>query len=734
MSFGGYSDELQQTQEVKRILLADDLQYIDDKETLWAWVMKATESVFNTGLHRVCNSTLPDPLCAPSGIGSETIPVAILMLRQWRVKIQTCGNVNGLTSRSISTCDLTVLPCRCTREYNSEESTGAEYGTNVVFISDSARGLPTHPLDLTTNHLTYNSADQFSISISLTNSLDDVLANLTDYKNAGWTDEQTRAVSLEALFYNPDSEQFIRSSFYAEYFQTGLGVAGDYIEPPFVLQTFGQDRARTALSLITMFYIIPFLYWLYQSLYFRMFVKKDLHVVGEVYQIAHVAVLSAWTYYQGKMWDLSAVMSNGDFYQQHLAGDFGRWGETEDQAENALMFHYSTQYALYGRRYTELLALLLVISWLRIFKFLQHIQQLNMLSETTRIAAFDVFKLAFIFLYCVLAYSLAGSLVFQSEMQEFETPTHASSTLLRMFFMEHEPDYRKMRDMQPFWAPVFVVTFFLLCYFMLLNMVLAVIVSSFTQVQTAQETAARQLALREEAILDEEILILRNRSTSVALAVASRPSRISRTYRKVLRGFERFMELVVGWLTADNTQREKAIQLAKDHCARDLRIPRVVLKEHPEYLNRVSITKEELKRVFAKLLSDSDLDNIFLGVQKRVFTQENTHVLIVQAMSELALSIQQKLEALEKSLATVSQNPQPLPVPPQDTAVAIQDLKQQLKAARAEVSRLNKEKARSAHTASQASVQQHLQDLNAEREYLVAQLAKTEIKNLSSYR
>ena len=293
------------------------------------------------------------------------------------------------------------------------------------------------------------------------------------------------------------------------------------------------------------------------------------------------------------------------------------------------------------------------LSMLRVFQYLQHVQQLNMLSETTRHAASGVSRLAVIFIYCTFTFAVAGAVVFGDEMREFETPSHAMSTLLRMFFMEHEPNYDQIKEKQPIWAPLYFVAFFILCYFMLLNMVLAVIVSSFAQVQEMQENARKQIELREDQLCEQEIYDLRSAPGKKGSAYLGAQDRATRWVQGFTKKATEVKSETERMMRRENARRKHAVELAKEHCARDLRIPRGMLKQRPQYYNRVSITKQELRKVFEGLLTHEDVEQIFLGVQKKALQEENTHLLMMQALAELALELRSKFALLDGQVQQV---------------------------------------------------------------------------------
>ncbi|KAJ9455627.1 Polycystin-2 [Diplonema papillatum] len=738
-----YSDALQATEELKNSVLFNELQEVYDPPAMWEWLRKVTLNLWSLTDERVCeaglNGSTIRPLqdeCNPTAKGSRTMPIGMVSVRQWRVKVQPCGAMVDDLANALPPCDLSVMPCNCTHKYADSRASSEAYGPFGRFKTDAARGLPKHPLGLQTDHVYYDDTSvQYSLLFPLPVGVDDVIQSLRKAEEDGWVDEQTRLVSLEIVFFNPDSEVFVRGSCFVEYFQTGRGLPGCFLYAPFSLERFSDDATDAVLSLVLFCFLIPMVYWLVESIYFRFNMKKDWAIWGEVVQGAHVITLAAVCYLRGNMWNYASIMTSGYFYEDYAFPEFGGFGH--GSVEGHLLFHYISVYTTYSTVYDEFIAICLVISWLRIFRFLQHVPQLNMLTETMKHAATGVARLSIIFAYCVAAYSIAGSVVFGPELRDFQTPSHAASALLRMFFMEHETNYERMRTMQPFWAPVYMISFLMLCYFMLLNMVLAVIVSSFALVQSAEESAQKHMEAKQEMVLDQQIADLRSRSNTVAVAGASqRPSRLHRVSRKLKENFGVLQKQVNVLVDTNNEQREKAIQLAKEYCARDLRIPRDVLKERPEYYGRVAITKSELKKVFHKLLSDEDIDAIFMGVQKKSLQSENAHVAVICAVEDLSSTMKERLTDIESRFGQMDDRmtvfEQRL-LKDQQRDAEVRNLREKLAIAESDVQRLSVS-TRNEEEGGRA-FRRHLNDLNEERSFLIDRLAATEHASVSrSYR
>ena len=387
---GDYSDALKETEEIRKAQRHKVLAAAQTREEMWTWLYGTTHKLLELAPAQVMvtNGTnvtawfpntaaatdagtgssggaaglsLPeDAVCAESHRGSETLPIGLLMLRQWRVLETPCGSLDGRPSFAITRNDREGLPCVCSHKYSAGEIATHPYGPGGVWRTDGDLGLPVHPLAVTTGHIDYGAVDkQYSQRFSLAETPEDIFRRLDELKEGGWVDAASRLVSLEVLWYNPDSEGFVRSTCYFEMYQAGLGEGGCKTHPPTHLEVFGDDKAATFLTLSLYAFLPVFLYWFADAVYFRATVHKNFHIYGEFYQAVHIFFLSWMLFVRGRLWQTSSVLSTQYFYEDYLPTD--RWsvgGSPNDNSEEAgLMFHYFSLYQADWTLYNELLGM-----------------------------------------------------------------------------------------------------------------------------------------------------------------------------------------------------------------------------------------------------------------------------------------------------------------------------------------------------------------------------------------
>ena len=706
-----YSDALLQTEEIKSLLLHDQLMKAHVEEDLWEWLGQALVKVWRSVPARNCENSL----CNPQTDGANSLPIGIALIRQWRVSIVPCGAVAGHVHFALSPCDLSALPCNCSHRYDDEFGSSTPYGQENEFLTDKDLNLPKDPLPLATRRTQFDdTSSQYSIMYSFDTPIDDIIANLTDMRNASWIDPSTRIVSLELLFYNPDSEFFLRSSFYMEFFQTGGGDPGFTIRPPFQLDSFGDSQIITAMSLMTFIFIPILLYWVYLSLELRLATMQFTLVIatGHIFEILHVIVLVMLCFERGVMWNHAAFMTSGFFFEEFLRN--GSYGSEEVLPESHLMFNYLSRYNIHWGNYNQWLAVSVILTYLGTFKYLQRIHWLNMLSETAKNAAVTVLTLAFLFMWCVCAFALAAVLLFHYTLSDFETPTNAVSALLRTFFLEHEAEYVVMREMEPLFSPMFWVFFHVICNFLLLNMVTGVIVTTFDNVQGQRARIAKQKEMRYEEQIDNDIEEIRHGKPLAKASLTHTTSAKTRIKHEIKQFFS----------TKLSSNRQRAILLSQWKAAEQLDIPRKSLRN--EYMRRVNVSKDDMKQAYGDLLTDIDIAKIFAGSQSETIKNENQYVLLAQCLAEIGRNVDHKFSILDAKLAGLAAKHEVRNTSTDQIASLLLKINEQA----AEIKRLSDIQSTAGARAARG---QRLRDLDTEKDHLLNQLAVTEESNIPRY-
>lgn len=118
-----------------------------------------------------------------------------------------------------------------------------------------------------------------------------------------------------------------------------------------------------------------------------------------------------------------------------------------------------------------------VLCFLRVFKFLQLNDRLNLLGRTISEATGDLIGFLFMFAIVFLGYSLLALMVYGTALESFRNYPSACSSLFLILL--GELDYSSMRDVNRVLTPIFFFSFLIIVIFILMNMFLAIVNDSY---------------------------------------------------------------------------------------------------------------------------------------------------------------------------------------------------------------------------------------------------------------
>eukprot|EP00755_Sulcionema_specki_P004565 Sspe_Gene.30356::Locus_15022_Transcript_1_1_Confidence_1.000_Length_3051::g.30356::m.30356 len=636
-----YSDPYHLHEEVKSLVLYPTLMEVASGVEMWPWLNAAMAKVWTDGRGAVQSAgsvRSGDGSCNATASSKAPYALGVVKIRQWRVEEYRCHlGIPGVTA--IPPSERAVLPCSCSPPWSSPSS--APFG---VWEVDP---LP-NPTSIQTPRHTFD-GPQFTETFPFTLTPPEVESKLLAIRRQGWLDTSTRLVSLDVLFFNADSELFVRMACYVEFFQTGA------TEPGCHSRLFEiRNLSRGYDTLIFTLDILVAVSGAIMAVSIVREVTRNYRVdphnspvgVWLLFEILHEALLILTFYYRFTLWTSGQAMSSDGFYEDHRA----KYGSDEE-----VMFFYMSAYAEYDYEAANCLSLVVVFSYIRVFKYFQHFSVLNMLSETVKRCFSDILRLAIILGFVLAGYAICATILYSPYLPQFETFLHSGSWLLRVVFMQYEFEWEPLRNAHPIITPLFMGTFYALCFFLLLNMVLAVVVSAFEHVRSAQEKADNRRQKRAGDRLDEELERLRESSTHAAPSKAPRLMRRATTVlERVYARVTTVLLKILGQDKCNNSIRKQTMEVVKEYCGRKLEVPVRCLEEKPEYYSRLAITMLELQDLAGGLLSGKDIDRIFEGAQRRATEQENLQVILSQSIADLSKSIDQRFTALEKNMSPAS--------------------------------------------------------------------------------
>eukprot|EP01061_Rhynchopus_euleeides_P006314 TRINITY_DN1536_c0_g1_i4.p1 TRINITY_DN1536_c0_g1~~TRINITY_DN1536_c0_g1_i4.p1 ORF type:complete len:450 (+),score=140.20 TRINITY_DN1536_c0_g1_i4:23-1351(+) len=127
-------------------------------------------------------------------------------------------------------------------------------------------------------------------------------------------------------------------------------------------------------------------------------------------------------------------------------------------------------------------AWLIILSMIRLLKYVRFNTYFNTLSETIRLSAHGLISLGATFFLIHIAFSMGGHILFGAELLDFRTTWQASGFLARSLTGGTLPNWHVMHASRAAVAAAYFVSYFVVVWLLVLNMVLAIITASFSVV------------------------------------------------------------------------------------------------------------------------------------------------------------------------------------------------------------------------------------------------------------
>ncbi|GAB6028335.1 hypothetical protein CHUAL_002508 [Chamberlinius hualienensis] len=130
-------------------------------------------------------------------------------------------------------------------------------------------------------------------------------------------------------------------------------------------------------------------------------------------------------------------------------------------------------------------AVLVFLSWIKIFKYLSFNETMIQLSTTLIKCAKDVGGFAIMFFIIFLAYAQLGYLLFGPHLRNFSKVQTSIFTLMRLILGDF--DYIALERANRIMGPLFFVTFVFFVFIILLNMFLAILSDTYTKIKSKMD-------------------------------------------------------------------------------------------------------------------------------------------------------------------------------------------------------------------------------------------------------
>eukprot|EP00759_Apiculatamorpha_spiralis_P007854 PhF_6_TR14946/c0_g1_i1/m.23438/K04986/PKD2; polycystin 2 len=321
-------------------------------------------------------------------------------------------------------------------------------------------------LDVPRTTKTFSSFYEFnSNNISIAN----ITKWLSTLESIPFVDSATRAVGVQFIMQNSPigkygafiglfeigASGFVRPSSYAYIFSFPTFVAGK----PTMLEGF----------LIFLFVLI--LIWVIFEARFQ------VHTVLNVWELYHNVAhfLTIWNLVSYASIAMFVTMFTFLFQTWNIAHKI-----TSISSENTEALHDAyVRMAYADSDFWTFYSVTVFVAWLRLFRFMEHVPRLCMLTQTVRNASGELFSVSLILLVLITGYGLMAFVLYGSSLEGFSTLSGSYGSLFLLLFGDYTSFYTDMYESHPASTVFFFSTFFFLGWILMLNMVLAVITESF---------------------------------------------------------------------------------------------------------------------------------------------------------------------------------------------------------------------------------------------------------------
>lgn len=285
--------------------------------------------------------------------------------------------------------------------------------------------------------------------------------NLKKLEKQFWIDRHTRAVITEFTTYNAQTNLFTIVTLVAEFPATG-GVL------PYVnihtarLYNYTESYMFIVLTFECLF-VLFILFFLYKEV--RKIFREGTPHFKQFWNICEVVIIS------------SAGVGIG-LYIYRLVN----FTNVLEKTRNAPFQFKSFQLAAYwDEMYTLTIAILVTFATIKLNKLLRFNKRMSLLSSTLKNAAFSLAMFGLIFAILFLAFTLIGTVVFGTAVNDYRNSASSFTSLLSL--MLGKTSFLELKDANRIFAPFFFFGFMFLVSMVLINMFLSIIIDSYHEVK-----------------------------------------------------------------------------------------------------------------------------------------------------------------------------------------------------------------------------------------------------------
>ena len=408
---------------------------------------------------------------APAAPNATTSPAAAT---QWAAFSSTTSPTFASDCFGKLFNSFSYIPGRDAAAKEATEPYACAYGTTCQWSPSDLQRV----LNLTSGRFTHSATDGVSVRASESYTaggystyipthltLEQALEAATVLANNGFVDDvTTRLVAIEFFQYSPPTGIYIFHQYISEVYP-GNWWFNRATHRPFKLFSIAGRTFQIIYDAVFFVYVLWWLVLFFSNMvrYYRTFghVFGYLADVWAVCDLLNTAIFMGTFYYRWNWYTVSL--------QQTLQRPF-----------DASMFPVGLEKVedLFTNQ-SYLNAVNTVLTLLKVMKYAQLSEKLNLLTRTLAKAQGPIVGVLFLFIYFVFAFSLAGNVLYGENVFHFRTLDTAYNTLLR--WLVGDMDYDALSDTARAATPVYFWGYRIVAQFILLSLLIAVLSDAFQE-------------------------------------------------------------------------------------------------------------------------------------------------------------------------------------------------------------------------------------------------------------
>eukprot|EP00304_Pavlova_gyrans_P012362 CAMPEP_0206063102 /NCGR_PEP_ID=MMETSP1466-20131121/58059_1 /ASSEMBLY_ACC=CAM_ASM_001126 /TAXON_ID=44452 /ORGANISM="Pavlova gyrans, Strain CCMP608" /LENGTH=689 /DNA_ID=CAMNT_0053438471 /DNA_START=131 /DNA_END=2200 /DNA_ORIENTATION=+ len=301
---------------------------------------------------------------------------------------------------------------------------------------------------------------------------DDVVDELRKLRNDSWVDLQTREVHLLFTVYNPAVDLFCNVDLEFKFLHTGG------VRPESRFRTVNMLRQWLLLTPSRVFFppgVEHQLLFIAEMVFFLIVLGM---VVAEVRQLARVG----WLAYISSVWNVIDVLNLSlfivFFFYRFFFVALTSLINFRPSPDTYSEFRYMAELTYQSQ---NLAAFNCVLTYVKLFKYLQFSTRLSQLTHTLTEASEDLAGFLFMFLLVFMAYAFSFHMAFGMDVAKFSDFTNSYFTLFLIILGEF--DFVELRLANDLLGPVLFISYIVIVFLILFNMFLAIIGDAYVRVK-----------------------------------------------------------------------------------------------------------------------------------------------------------------------------------------------------------------------------------------------------------